>query len=143
MVLLNSSILKGICYVETKNLDGETNLKHKKPAKECAQMAVDDEAVQSNFNGSWIECEKPNEFIYKFSGCLRIPDKSQEDLGPSRNSKVRGFGRDLSRVSQRMNTIMLDEDMLLLRGSSLRNTDWVYGVAIYTGHDTKVMMNSM
>lgn len=29
MLILNSSIPKGICYVETKNLDGETNLKHK------------------------------------------------------------------------------------------------------------------
>jgi magnesium-transporting ATPase (P-type) len=31
---------------------------------------------------------------------------------------------------------------MLLRGSSLRNTDWIYGVAVYTGHDSKVMMNS-
>jgi magnesium-transporting ATPase (P-type) len=29
----------------------------------------------------------------------------------------------------------------LLRGSSLRNTEWVIGIAVYTGHDTKVMMN--
>jgi magnesium-transporting ATPase (P-type) len=29
LVLLNSSAPKGICYIETKNLDGETNLKHK------------------------------------------------------------------------------------------------------------------
>lgn len=29
IVLLNSSAPKGICYIETKNLDGETNLKHK------------------------------------------------------------------------------------------------------------------
>jgi phospholipid-transporting ATPase len=29
MVILSSSLPKGICYVETKNLDGETNLKHK------------------------------------------------------------------------------------------------------------------
>jgi phospholipid-transporting ATPase len=27
MVLLSSSGRKGICYIETKNLDGETNLK--------------------------------------------------------------------------------------------------------------------
>ena len=26
--------------------------------------------------------------------------------------------------------------------TSLRNTDWIYGVAIFTGHQTKVMMNS-
>lgn len=29
MVLCRSSENKGLCYVETKNLDGETNLKHK------------------------------------------------------------------------------------------------------------------
>ena len=29
ILILNSSLPKGICYVETKNLDGETNLKHK------------------------------------------------------------------------------------------------------------------
>ena len=38
--------------------------------------------------------------------------------------------------------ISLNENQILLRGSSLRNTDWIYGVVIYTGHDTKVMMNS-
>jgi P-type E1-E2 ATPase len=29
LILINSSIIKNICYIETKNLDGETNLKHK------------------------------------------------------------------------------------------------------------------
>jgi P-type E1-E2 ATPase len=33
LVLLNSSANKGICYVETKNLDGETNMKHKQSHK--------------------------------------------------------------------------------------------------------------
>ena len=37
----------------------------------------------------------------------------------------------------------IDPDQLLLRGSSLRNTGWIYGVAVYTGHDSKVMMNSI
>ena len=29
IVLLKSADSKGVCYMETKNLDGETNLKHK------------------------------------------------------------------------------------------------------------------
>jgi phospholipid-transporting ATPase len=33
IVLINSSSFKGISYVETKNLDGETNLKHKQSQK--------------------------------------------------------------------------------------------------------------
>jgi phospholipid-transporting ATPase len=33
MILLKSSLPKGICYVETKGLDGETNLKHKQVDK--------------------------------------------------------------------------------------------------------------
>ncbi len=38
--------------------------------------------------------------------------------------------------------IGLNEEMILLRGSSLKNTDYVYGVAVYTGHETKIMKNS-
>lgn len=29
MLILNTSEKKGVCFIETKNLDGETNLKHK------------------------------------------------------------------------------------------------------------------
>jgi phospholipid-transporting ATPase len=32
---------------------------------------------------------------------------------------------------------------VLLKGSILRNTDWCYGIAVYTGHQTKVMKNSL
>jgi phospholipid-transporting ATPase len=32
--------------------------------------------------------------------------------------------------------------MFLLRGSALKNTEWVYGIAVYTGHETKIMKNN-
>lgn len=45
MILINSSADKGICYVETKNLDGETNLKHKKALKECLPLSVNENEI--------------------------------------------------------------------------------------------------
>lgn len=68
MLLLGSSYPMGVAYVETKNLDGETNLKSKKPSKDYVKLASDDHAVQVNFDYATIECEEPNEFIYKFEG---------------------------------------------------------------------------
>lgn len=38
--------------------------------------------------------------------------------------------------------IALNAENLLLRGSSLKNTDYVYGIVTYPGHDTRIMKNS-
>lgn len=38
--------------------------------------------------------------------------------------------------------ISLDANQMLLRGSSLRNTEYIYGIVIYTGHESKIMKNS-
>jgi magnesium-transporting ATPase (P-type) len=42
LLLLNSSELSGICYIETKNLDGETNLKHKVPLSHVMRSCTND-----------------------------------------------------------------------------------------------------
>ncbi len=34
ILILTSSEKKGLCFIETKNLDGETNLKYKQAAQE-------------------------------------------------------------------------------------------------------------
>lgn len=33
----------------------------------------------------------------------------------------------------------LGPDQVLLRGAQLRNTQWVAGIVVYTGHDSKLM----
>ncbi len=116
MILAQSSENKGICYVETKNLDGETNLKHKTAEKHLnGKMQRANGDIESALNGTMV-CEQPNDQIYKFEGTLYQP-----------NTKSR---------------IPMNSDHLLLRGSSLRNTEWVIGFVVYAGHQTKIMMNS-
>jgi magnesium-transporting ATPase (P-type) len=61
-----------------------------------------------------IECEQPNNAIYNFEGIVKMGDKQ----------------------------LSLNIDNLLLRGSTLRNTETVYCLAVYQGHDTKIMRNS-
>jgi magnesium-transporting ATPase (P-type) len=38
--------------------------------------------------------------------------------------------------------LSLSYENFLLRGSSLRNTEWVIGVITFPGHDTRIMKNS-
>ncbi|GAM24953.1 hypothetical protein SAMD00019534_081280 [Acytostelium subglobosum LB1] len=37
----------------------------------------------------------------------------------------------------------LSLDQLLIRSTKLMNTKWIYGVVVYTGHETKYMLNTM
>ena len=77
-------------------------------------MAPDEDSCLRNFNGATINCEGPNEHLYKFEGNLMLSDGA---------------------------TIPIDPDQILLRGSCLRNTEWAIGVCIYSGHETKIMKN--
>ncbi|KAJ7542694.1 hypothetical protein O6H91_09G007000 [Diphasiastrum complanatum] len=111
LLLLSSSYPDGICYVETMNLDGETNLKLKKSPERTVEL--DEDSEFGNFRGI-IKCEDPNADLYTFVGNLEY----NEDVIP------------------------LGPQQILLRDSKLRNTTFVYGVVIFSGHDTKVMQNS-
>ncbi|XP_049503491.1 phospholipid-transporting ATPase IB [Panthera uncia] len=112
MVLLSSSEPQAMCYVETANLDGETNLKIRQGLSHTADMQTRE--VLMKLSGT-IECEGPNRHLYDFTGNLHVDGKSPVPLGP---------------------------DQILLRGTQLRNTQWVFGIVVYTGHDTKLMQNS-
>ncbi|XP_012468756.1 putative phospholipid-transporting ATPase 9 [Gossypium raimondii] len=111
LILLSSSYEEAICYVETMNLDGETNLKLK-GASDVTSSLHDDASFQ-DFKAT-IRCEDPNANLYSFVGSLELGDE-QYPLSPQQ---------------------------LLLRDSKLRNTDYIFGVVIFTGRDTKVIQNS-
>lgn len=70
LVLLSSSGRKGICYIETKNLDGETNLKHKVANKDIMPLCGN-EAALSQLRAS-VKSEGPTDKIYQFDGVMTI-----------------------------------------------------------------------
>ncbi|PPD89241.1 hypothetical protein GOBAR_DD13803 [Gossypium barbadense] len=111
LLLLSSSYEDGICYVETMNLDGETNLKVKRALE--VTLPLDEDASFKNFTGK-IKCEDPNPSLYTFIGNFEYDHE----------------------------IYALDPSQILLRDSKLRNTAFVYGVVIFTGHDSKVMQNA-
>ncbi|CAG8531096.1 15145_t:CDS:10 [Funneliformis caledonium] len=115
LILLSSSEPEGLCYIETSNLDGETNLKIKQGSSETSNLISPKEI--SHLNG-FIKSENPNNSLYTYDGFLVMN-------GPNGQKKV-----------------PLDPTQLLLRGAQLRNTQWIYGIVIFTGHETKLMRNA-
>jgi phospholipid-transporting ATPase len=109
MVLLGTSDPSGIAYIQTMNLDGESNLKTRYARQETTSMVLEG----GEFTG-FIRCEQPNRNIYEFTA----------------NMEVRGHKFSLSQSN------------ILLRGCQLKNTEWVVGVVVYAGQETKAMLNS-
>ncbi|URE19407.1 ATPase, class [Musa troglodytarum] len=107
LLFLASTNADGVCYIETANLDGETNLKIRKALERTWDYSLPEKAAE--FKGE-IQCEQPNNSLYTFTGNLVIESQ----------------------------TLPLSPNQILLRGCSLRNTEYVVGAVIFTGHETKV-----
>lgn len=67
---MKSSNNSGLCYVETKNLDGETNLKHKSAVKEI-QGYIKGAEDATHLVGK-VVCESPNDLLYRFEGSINF-----------------------------------------------------------------------
>ncbi|PWN45004.1 phospholipid-translocating P-type ATPase [Ceraceosorus guamensis] len=120
IVICSTSEEEDACFVETKNLDGETNLKSRhavpelaqtlRTAQDCARalMRVDGEPLDTN--------------MYRLNGSVVLGDRFDRDGQPLR--------------------CPVTLNQCLLRGTVLRNTSWVIGVVLMTGFDTKIIANS-
>eukprot|EP01103_Thecamoeba_quadrilineata_P012000 TRINITY_DN2992_c0_g1_i2.p1 TRINITY_DN2992_c0_g1~~TRINITY_DN2992_c0_g1_i2.p1 ORF type:complete len:946 (+),score=205.61 TRINITY_DN2992_c0_g1_i2:67-2904(+) len=124
MVLLISSIEGANCYLETAQLDGETNLKMKKAPRETETLSQKEVA---NLKGV-MQCEAPNANLYNFQGTVTF------DSLPSVDDNRSTSNND-------SNKIPLGPDNILLKNTTLRNTEWVIGVVAYAGQETKLALN--
>lgn len=111
LLMLGNSHNKGIAFVNTMNLDGETNLKEKILAHGLLQ--INDEKGLKDLSIE-LQVDNPDMSLVKWNCKVNI------------NGEIEA----------------LSLKQLLLRGCVLKNTDWVYGCAVYTGEDSKIVMNS-
>ncbi|XP_021100653.1 phospholipid-transporting ATPase IK isoform X2 [Heterocephalus glaber] len=111
LLLLASTEPSSLCYVETADIDGETNLKFRQALAVTHHELISPKTMAA-FNGT-VVCESPNSRMHQFVGRLEWNSKKYA----------------------------LDIGNLLLRGCKIRNTDACYGLVIYAGFDTKIMKN--
>eukprot|EP00210_Caulerpa_lentillifera_P001750 g1680.t1 len=139
ILCLHTGLKDKVCFIRTTNLDGESNLKIRKPVdiksailgnqdrgvveqiEEGEEEDPDSSALNENFQFRekvLLECEVPNGNLHKFRGRLDV------------------YGED-SRVH-----IPITMSEMLLRGTLLKNSGYVYGLAVYTGPETRIQMNA-
>eukprot|EP00760_Papus_ankaliazontas_P007334 PhM_4_TR1332/c0_g1_i1/m.48657/K14802/DRS2, ATP8A; phospholipid-transporting ATPase len=108
-------------YVETANLDGETNLKAKAVLSGLGFQVHPETAKFTNskddIRALHVECETPNRHIYQFSGNARTQATGSSDVS-------------------------IVPSNVALRGCRLRKVDYIIGLSVFTGHETKVFMNA-
>ncbi|KAL0077663.1 hypothetical protein F4703DRAFT_1880396 [Phycomyces blakesleeanus] len=124
IAILSTSEVDNLCYVETQNLDGETNLKVRQGLQATSGLRSVHDCERARF---YIETEPPHANIYQFNGVVRWnieqPDDNQSTVSHQKTEAV-------------------TYNNLLLRGCVLRNTRWAIGIVVYTGVETKIMLNS-
>src|SRR5205814_179002 len=97
IVILSTSEPDGLCYVETKELDGETNLKIRHCVSSTATIKSESDCERASFH---VESEPPHSNLYSYTGVLGWSDQSEiETVEPISINNV------------------------LLRGCLLRNTE--------------------
>jgi phospholipid-transporting ATPase len=105
---------EGTCFIETSSLDGERNLKQRTCIQSCQELAKSIESLASaNIS---VEVPPSNTKFYELDGKLTIDGKE---------------------------SLSLNKNQFLPRGAVLKNTESVIGIAIYVGHNTKLMKNSI
>ncbi|XP_076587302.1 phospholipid-transporting ATPase ID-like [Chaetodon auriga] len=111
LLLLSSSEPLNLVYIETAELDGETNLKVRQALTVTGDLGDDIEKL-ADFNGE-VRCEPPNNRLDRFMGTLTYGGQKYP----------------------------LDNEKILLRGCTLRNTEWCFGLVLFGGPETKLMQN--
>ncbi|KAJ9077959.1 hypothetical protein DSO57_1011495 [Entomophthora muscae] len=136
ILLLSTSDPEGECYIETKNLDGETNLKSRMAIPETSHLQDADDCAQMQ---GYIDSDAPSSNLYYTNGSISLvefPDQAREA------SFTDSIDTDLRLSNLPGSPIPFNIKNVLLRGCVLKNTAYAIGLVLFTGSDTKIILNS-
>ena len=126
LILIDSDLPEGICFIETGTLDGEKTLKLKEsPTQTAGKFNKNGEKHGSFLISGNALADQPNPELYVLNGKMHLIFTNMNNNG-----------------MQETHDIPLDAKQLLLKGAKLRNTTWIIGIVVYTGHNCKIMKNS-
>jgi len=138
MIFLGSSLAQGHCFIDKANLNGETKLEVYSALREtrvfCPPLPEaaegDKDAKQSFIDGPppaslaklrfQLTYEPPNKRFDSFRGVMLVHNESGQ-----------------------VDEVRVDGKSLLMRETNLKNTDFIYGLIVYTGNDTKIQRSNL
>ncbi|PWA03150.1 hypothetical protein BB558_000672 [Smittium angustum] len=115
ILVLSSSSEDGSCFADSKDLDGETNLKPKMALEPTSKCTSINELENVRLH---VQSDSPTENMLVFNSKITVYENGEENI----------YSTGIKNM--------------LLRGMVIKNTDWVIGLVIYTGKQTKVIMNA-
>ena len=129
LVLIDSGLRDGIAYVETSSLDGEKALKFKLANKQSVGLfSEENNKREINFRNliisGEIEITPPNQHLNEIFGKIKLFFKKN----------------DVIKANNIFYEISIKE--FILKGSIIRNSNWIVGVIVYTGMNNKIILNS-
>ncbi|KAI8612453.1 hypothetical protein BC830DRAFT_1136639 [Chytriomyces sp. MP71] len=143
-IIMASSLEDGTCFVETAELDGETNLKRRSAIPALTHYQAFEDIIRVNLH---VQCEQPNENLLSFEGRAKyvvssgaaLPDRRRSFFEPHKHDTE--AARASNHVVDGPGVAPLSMTNLILRGSVLRNTESAWVSVVYTGADTKIIRN--
>jgi phospholipid-translocating P-type ATPase (flippase) len=147
LMCLYSNLAENVCFIKTTNLDGETNLKIRKPVDlKGIQLGPEEHEKETPPDAKYLQqtmelqltltAEDANKNLHKFRGKAQISDQRLADTPQGGSSGQNGAaGVPMVEVPVTMNE-------MLLRGCMLKNSGFITGLVVYTGKETRIQMNA-
>ncbi|ODO02976.1 hypothetical protein I350_05819 [Cryptococcus amylolentus CBS 6273] len=119
IIICATSEEEDVAFIETKNLDGETNLKSRNAVPGLSQYNTVEACLHAHLR---IDLDAPENNMFRLNGAIvnldEFDDQEEHPIYP------------------------VTLETTLLRGCVLKNTAWVIGIVAYTGRETKIIQNA-